>query len=139
MSQGELARLPMLPCFLIFLLLSLALYQPASVYVYSTSCMSSLITFNHTYLKCIFIFTYILYADKLSAERLRLGRHWNGKSVLPLTLTVQSGWTKKKKKASRSAFATNPRNSDTWFQSVGQCHYPTKSYVVFSRVTDSRG
>lgn len=96
MSQGELARLPTLPCFLIFLFLSLALYQPASVYVYSTSCMSSLITFNQTYLKCIFIFIYILYADRLSAERLRLGRHWNGKSVLPLTLT--DGPKKKEKK-----------------------------------------
>ena len=48
-----------------------------------------LITFNHTYLKCIFIFTYILYAGKPSVGRLRLGRQWDGESVLPLTLTEQ--------------------------------------------------
>lgn len=107
MCQCEaLARLPKLPYFLILLFLSLALYQPASAYVYFTSCMSSLITFNHTYLKCIFIFTYILYAGKPSAGRLRLGRQWDGESVLPLTLTEQMD---QKKAASKSVSAISRR------------------------------
>lgn len=132
MCQCEaLARLPKLPYFLILLFLSLALYQPASACVYSTSCMSSLITFNHTYLKCIFIFTYIQYAGKPTAGRLRLGRHWNGKSTSSNLDIVDR--PKKKKHLGLPPLSAKglPRLGS---QRVGQCRCPSKSCTVFTWV-----
>lgn len=78
---------------------------------------NSLITFNHTYLKCIFIFTYILYAGKLSAGRLRLGRPIGWRVCTSSNLDRVDG----PQKAASKSVSAGRRTYETWvLRELGQ-------------------